>query len=312
MTGCYTFPGRDKPAQASLWWAESLLSVYWANLATQMWNENRDRGFPIGKGSIALTPKHPTGDIKGTGFFDLESRFLKYGPNYTRNYVLPVTNETNSLPFVIEHATWPNVWVAADTLGKVFHSAMLTDLGQASSDPNIFKDPELLQHLTANFSKVISPAEHHLMKVVGPARQDYSSLKATTGPLEIHPSVISGSYHCQVPRLRQAGAFMLLVVSSSLDYLSVLWHIFTFIVHRFAERRDKSQYCQCCLRSPDDVEAQPRDCHRHGLQVQRTIQDATDAGTQARSSSDLAHGEQIELDKRESTRRLIPTRSWSY
>ena len=107
------------------------------------------------------------------------------------------------------------------------HGFGASDLG-----PKHFQRPSVVaavhgQVLGSDFR----PEQHCLLRLGGPARRDYSSLKGPTGALGIHPFAISGNDCCQVPRIRQAGAFMALVVKSSLVYQPVLWDVFPFIVH---------------------------------------------------------------------------------
>ena len=99
--------------------------------------------------------------------------------------------ENSSLEHLITSTTGPNIWIPADRLAKSFESTILTDLGQITTRPNVLIDERLLQNFTSDFSDIFQKWDE-----VGPAQADYNSLKASTGPLQVNPSVLATNYLC--------------------------------------------------------------------------------------------------------------------
>lgn len=95
-------------------------------------------------------------------------------------------------------------WFEADALAKLFHSTIITDLGQQSYEwSNIRADASLLQYFTLMdiYDRSFRDGRGWMFDTAGRMRHDYNSLKETTGPLGVQPSVIAARYLCHVPRL---------------------------------------------------------------------------------------------------------------
>jgi len=118
----------------------------------------------------------------------------------------------------------PSIWIEADNLAKVLESTILTDLGQQHTHPNILADADLIQHFSSNFSQITDYAQlnwwplldlNHTGKtlddefLVGPAIQDYNTLKDTTGPLGVKPSVFAMNYLCSVPQRKSTQSLLI-------------------------------------------------------------------------------------------------------
>lgn len=148
-------------------------------------------------------------------------------------------------------------------MAKSLESTILTDLGQQSAQPNILSDAELLQHFTANFSQMtewaalnrepllnlnITGKTINSEYLVGPAIQDYNTLKDTTGPLGVRPSTFALNYLCSVPQRKSTGSLLISLTVADLVFLQTVWLLFTFAICFIMRRRDPTtDHCEGCL-----------------------------------------------------------------
>jgi hypothetical protein len=267
----FSFISRDKDVRASLWWGESLLSMYWAYLTRTMQdirvNETVAGNAGIRKGTIYFTPHNVTRsgsinanyfkpsnnsstDITNLDYFNVDYRFLidktlgNFGILFPGDNDFPTT--ISNLDF---HETYPNIWVSADSLAKSFYSTIMTDLGQVSStSSNILTNATTLQYFTSNFSLIL---RHIANAQPGPAIQDFNTLKSQTGPLNVTPSVIFSKYLCQIPKQKSAGNIFIAVLIADLVFLQALWQLLTFCTETFLLKRKRMGpevgYCEGCL-----------------------------------------------------------------
>ena len=154
---------------------------------------------------------------------------------------------------------YPDIWIPSDTMAKSFESMILTDLGQASAQPNILADPDLLQHFTANFSQIMELARENgipLISVndpnhplaVGPVTKDYNTLKDTTGTLGVKNSTMAANYLCSVPKQKPTGDLLVSLTVADLVFLQAVWFVFTLVVCLILKQRDDTaDYCVGCI-----------------------------------------------------------------
>ena len=149
---------------------------------------------------------------------------------------------------------YPDIWNITDIYGKSCYSAVLADLGQAST-PNVLLDSNsaLLQEYTKDFAtlKWIVNAKP------GPARQSFDAVKAQrrTGSLSITPSTIYQQYLCQVPQRKSLGSLVVAVVVADLVFLQALWTILTFTTTWYVESKyPTARYCEGSIRLLGDGE----------------------------------------------------------
>jgi hypothetical protein len=258
FSGLYRFLGtnfldRDKEKRASLYWGESLMSMYWAYLTRSMQDirvNATDSGVPgIRKGTISFTRNNNSNsisDITHLGFFEVDYRFIVDQGLGNFSVIWPgLYNESSSVANLNSINAYPNIWIQVDSLAKSTYSTILTDLGQASSTPNILTDGDTLQYFTSNFSLAL---QHIANAAPGPATQEYDTLKATTGPLGMTPSVISTSYICQIPQLKSGGNLFLAVLIADLVFLQALWKIIVLATDWLLLReRPGANQCQGCI-----------------------------------------------------------------
>ena len=188
------FLNQNKENRASLYWGESLMSMYWAYLTRSMQdirvNATNFGEAGIRKGTLSFTPSNNSiSDITGLSFFEVEYRFIIDNGLGDFSVIFPgLYNWSRSAANLNSFNAYPNIWIQVDSLPKSTYTTILTDLGQALSKPNVF---------TSNFSLALN---HIANAQPGPLTQDYNTLKASTGPLRITLSVISTNYICQIPQ----------------------------------------------------------------------------------------------------------------
>ncbi|XDG09694.1 hypothetical protein ABKA04_009309 [Annulohypoxylon sp. FPYF3050] len=251
------FLSRNHTTRASLWWGESLMSMYWGAVTWQMQAERKNKTnnneFGIRKGTVSFMLNGTFSDIQDLHFFSTDYRFIidKGGAYYDvihpgtlpSNIAKPLT--AGSLNSVSEY---PNIWVKADTLAKSTYSTILTDLGQTAIVPNILNDEGLLTYFTSNFSQI-----RMANFKAGPGNDSFNTLKSTTGPLGVTPSVITTTYLCQVPQLKSAGNLILAIIVADLVLLQSMWQLYKIIAEWYlTSRQPSANYCQGCMNAPGE------------------------------------------------------------
>ena len=263
----YSFVSQDQSSRASLWWGESLLSMYWVYL-TRMMQVIRESPVPadqdaIRKGTLSFTTgtlpstsfkRSPeasnSDDISSLDFFDVSYRFVQDLPGQAPFPFGPANSNYHKVSVLDSTSTYPNIWVPADSLAKALYSTILTDLGQTTASPNILTDPLLLQSFTSSFPSIlnyISSANVH----PGPALQDFHTLKSSTGDLGTTPSVIFTKYICQVPTRKPIGTIFVSVLIADLVLLQASWTILKLLTEWLALDEKKGaevNYCKGCLK----------------------------------------------------------------
>lgn len=246
------FLSRDQKARASLWWGESLMSTYWAQMTSLLQNETRKEGtkhYPIRKGSLSFVPRPEEVEITSPNFFRFNSRFIE--PTQPGEYKYPRSADDKvleSLADLIAKQSYPNIWSPADNLAKSVYSTVLTDLGQASSRPNLLADATTLQ----TFASQIPSAQTNVVPNArpGPAKQSYDQMKQFMGPLVVHPSVISAQYICQVPRMRPAFNLTMALLTADLVFLQAAWTLYAVVSSWWLRRKHATaDWCRGCLES---------------------------------------------------------------
>lgn len=256
----YTFLSPDKSHRASLWWGESLLSMYWIYLiwTLQQIRENVPNGsVPLRKGTLYFEPdvagNQQDKAIMSLDFFNLFSRFLQDQPGQVIYPYYPSADPelSNSISALVAGNEYPNIWIPADSLAKSFYSAILTDLGQVSASPNVLTDTETLQAFTTNFSYILNYSQNANVRP-GPALENYNTLGASTGPLGTTPSVIFDKYICQVPMLKSTGNIIVSVLIADLVFMQALWQLLKLATEYFFLNKKRMgsdvNYCEGCSR----------------------------------------------------------------
>ncbi|KAK0357377.1 hypothetical protein LTR91_014866 [Friedmanniomyces endolithicus] len=188
FSGLYTFLGtnflsRNQTSKSSLWWGESLMSMYWAfsnaKMQTIADNQTSYKQPAIRKGTLYFYPNDDsqTTNMTDPSFFECDFRFVVDKGQGAYDFLMPTTygeyRQYTSLSNLIASEAYPNIWQEADVLAKAAYSTVLTDLGQVNAPSNILTDPGLLSYFTANFSET----RHSIANAYpGPADQQYDTL----------------------------------------------------------------------------------------------------------------------------------------
>ncbi|EMD00175.1 hypothetical protein BAUCODRAFT_367508 [Baudoinia panamericana UAMH 10762] len=233
----YTFLGtnflsRNKTSKSSLFWGESLMSMYWAFSTYQMQNiranQTSNNQPAVRKGTMYFYPNtnKVVSNMTDPDFFQCDFRFIidKSLGNY--DIVYPGSygeyKEHTQLSTLLSMQAYPNIWQDADILAKAAYSTVLADLGQSSARSNILLDPDQLKYFTANFSE----ARHNIANAYpGPAVRQYGTEQS--GPLGTTPSTLSASYLCQVPQRKSIGNLLISVLVADLVFLQVVCRLMT-------------------------------------------------------------------------------------
>lgn len=244
--------------EGSLVWAKNTVDMYWVDLAlswSQNQNDNRVQGDNVSsKGVVYFQMGEVQDGITSFNFLSGMSRLLVISNDQVTE---PGPGGVMSVTTLMEDpATYGVFWPSADALAKSFHSMIMTDLGQVGYTPNIFANEELLTWFSSNFSRISQDAlSYNPLLLDNLYNKTYDVTTSPTGPLEIHPSVISAGYLCQVPRRKSLGDLFVSLLIADLVFLQALWKITMFLASKFVQHKDsKANWCQGCLALADEHE----------------------------------------------------------
>jgi hypothetical protein len=257
ITGTGDVPGtsrlisRNRMTKATFFWAEALLSAYWVDTVSTVWNLSAP--LELQKGVLWFRPNKGVTDITSLQFFDMNYNFFSEG-NAT---YLHDTWHTTEHYINRKNLSQPQIWLQSDRLAKSMYSTVMADLGQtnATHGPSLLNDPATLQMYSSNFSWIANSSDIYKPSFSPLEKQDYQTLKkqGETGPLAFSPSVISTKYLCQVPQLKSPGDILMSVLLADLVFLSLAWKIFTYGVdYFFLHKLPSSNYCEGCLHADGD------------------------------------------------------------
>ena len=247
---------RNVMTKATNYWSEALLSAYWIDTVSTVWNESTS--LDLQKGVLWFRPHKGSTDINGLQFFDMNYNFYSTSTDPSLGMYLHDNWHTTEY-FILNkrNKTQPEIWLQADRLAKTMYSTVMADLGQtkATSGPSILNNPATLQVYSSNFSWIANNSDVMTLAFSPLEQNDYETLqrKGETGPLQFSPSVIATKYLCQVPKLKSAGDILMSVLLADLVFLSLAWRLFTVGVgFFFLDKRPTSNYCEGCLRGEGD------------------------------------------------------------
>jgi len=243
------FPGRNETSKASLWWGESLLAWYYLKITRDIQKAVEDpdeRGKrPTYKGFAEFFPPNTTPGSEDHRWAQSWQAARRPGC-----YFVPFSNNGTVVEVLFcedGRLAYPSIWPSAETMAKSLYATIMADLGQGGV--NIVSDPDLLRDFTSNFT-VIQALQaggretwgwgnnlKHKTAFPDLAAGPYTTSNASNWELGVHPSVISVTYLCQVPRLKSTGSLFFSVLVANLVLLQALWKIFVLVVDFFAARK---------------------------------------------------------------------------
>jgi hypothetical protein len=242
-----------KTMQASLFWGKSLLSMTWAVACRRLQDIGRtNTSEMVTKGTLNYRPRlGVTAGITDLSFFELDYQFIKIRPGSGNEFVLPPHGSPADIGGLDAEEAFPNIWTIADTLAKAAYSTVLTDLGQTGAPHNLLVHSDQVQHFTANFSYW---NDHTANARPGPLLEDYATLKDSTGPLGVNPSVFVMDYICQVPRQKAWANLIISVLIADLVFLQATWKLYKLAIdYFFATKIPNGQMCEGCGKSSDAI-----------------------------------------------------------
>ncbi|KAJ8125189.1 hypothetical protein O1611_g8452 [Lasiodiplodia mahajangana] len=148
---------KDKDKRASLYWGQSLLSVYslitshayYVGASDFTWGQNGTYNAYIGLTRASDATPGSAEEVMSDEFFHVD---CYTEANFCGNHSIPWLSQGKG---VDGHAYDPyaNIWSSVDVLGKAMWFTVMTDLGQNDTAiPNMLVYPDLLVNLTSNLT----------------------------------------------------------------------------------------------------------------------------------------------------------------
>lgn len=252
------FQARNKTTKASLWWGESIMRIYWANLMEEYYGVDDDpdlrRNYKYYNGVVnprrSSTAAIATAEeIMDVDFFNIWCGFNKLNTTsigYSSDFCLGANNVTS----LLKGELMPSIWNSVNILSKTTYFAMLADLGRNNnSGPNMLADPALLAHLSSDLTTVNTTTQH--FRVWLPAdleEQSFDIAQAGQWDLGVSPAVFITTYICQKPRLKSFGTLFFGILIADLVFLQAIWFVFRLVVDTFwVEKRPELNECEGCV-----------------------------------------------------------------
>lgn len=142
----------------------------------------------------------------------------------------------------------PNIWPPINVLSKAVYFSVLADLGR--SGLNMLSDPILLANLTGNLTAVNQTTTRRFREWLDDSLEQSSFDPATMAKdwnLGISPAVLSTTYICQVPKIKNGGALFVSVLVADLVLLQGIWMVFRLVVDTFwVKTRVGLRSCEGC------------------------------------------------------------------
>ena len=244
------FVDSDQTHQANLYWANSMMRFYWADVMWKFAIANKKQDNRWFNGNVQFGRENPEpgrntfseAEImdKDGDFFGITCFFNRnVDPDVISNFDFCQERNITDLESKSKGPLhMPDFWHSANTLSKSVYFAMLADLGQADQFmPNPFSQARLLE----DFSRGLSETREKLFenKAFAWGINDaisYSSFKSSDFPdvnLNITPSVLSSSYLCKVRKLKSSLSLIISVLVADIVLLSSTWRAYVWAVDTF-------------------------------------------------------------------------------
>ncbi len=316
-----TFPHfllRNKTEKASLYWGESLLSLYYLVTAKAYYDGARNKPW----GSNGTNPDAYQAWIQLTRQSDAASGSVE---EVTSNEFFSVSCFTeasycgnNTIPWLLEgpgvagHGfdPYPGIWTAIDFLGKAMWFTVMTDLGQNDTAiPNMLAYPDLLKNLSRNVTNEVQAFEaiQNSSGRGSTSRIDTSLETTSFDPsavpqpvLGAQPSFLSTNYICQIPKMKSPGTQALAILLANLVLLHTIWQVYKLILDAvILGRGDPSlKYCEGCLESHIEKRVEPmRDLNTDTLKGPKPYGDWRSPNETVVGPNDYLRVDQIERHK---------------
>ncbi|MCJ1330650.1 hypothetical protein MMC10_007335 [Thelotrema lepadinum] len=263
----FTFQGRNVTDLASLYFGETLLSMYWIDLTNAYYVANKDPKYQLYSGTLTLQrsskPPTTTDGIKSLDFFTQPSCFFIPFNGTGLESEVQYCAEPTSISALSNGkgngtAPLPPIWIPADSFSKALYYTIMADLGQNNPlYPSALVDQGLLEYYTANFTDIAQYAHGGSNQINGENVSPDSRLAkypftvAQNGSqyvLAVNASTLAIDYLCQIPQLKPAGTLIFAVLVADLVLLQGLWKLFKLVIDSVLVKRYPSmKVCEGCL-----------------------------------------------------------------
>ncbi|KAH8651202.1 hypothetical protein BX600DRAFT_100440 [Xylariales sp. PMI_506] len=271
------FLERNEITQASLFWGESLLQLYWMVFARNykvaanptVSNFQYDAIITLTRNSSATIGT--AAEVESLDFFKVTC--------FTENSFCGA----NNIPLLMQGGNdrpYPSIWQSVDILGKAMWFSVLTDLGRNETEvPNMLIDPALLANLTSNYTAEYQAWPNDTGNIT--QALDESLSQASFNPdalplpdLNATQSTLATNYVCQVPRMKSIGTLVFSVIQADLVFLQTAFMLFQLVVNYFLQsRHPESNYCEGCQRGA------ALDTQQSGAKVEAQVEEQDSASS---------------------------------
>ncbi|KAI0970430.1 hypothetical protein F4678DRAFT_436805 [Xylaria arbuscula] len=316
-----TFLLRNKTEKASLFWGESLLSLYSLVSSEAYYNAARDKPWGSNNNSgigqdaynawIKLTRQSSlingsAEEVISNEFFNVECYTeLNWCGNHTIPWLLEGSHVDDR-----EFDPYPSIWTSIDFLGKSMWFTAMTDLGQNhTSIPNMLAYPDLLTNLTRNVTNEVQAFEAiqdspnrggSLMIDTSLETTSFDSSAMPQPGLGARDSFLSTNYICQTPQMKPPATQALAILIADLVLLQTIWMVYKIVLDAVVLRRgDPSlKYCEGCLENHLGNTVEPmRDFSTPTLKGQKSYGDGGSPNETVLRLKEYARLHQIERDE---------------
>ncbi|KAF2970730.1 hypothetical protein GQX73_g2755 [Xylaria multiplex] len=245
---------KNATSSPSLFWGQSLLSLYYLVASHAYFNASRGEswGYPASNtysAFINLT-RQSTASVGGLEEVLSDDFFHVYcttEDNVCKNNTIPLLSKGGGTGAGHDGSPYPTIWPAINILGKAMWFTVMTDLGQKNiTVPNMLADANLLANLTSNVTNeanawlVLQNSTTYGSTIKLDTSLAYKSFdpSATPAPaLGVNTTYFSANYICQTPMLKPLGTRFVAILSSSLVLLHTIWNIFWFVFNLIIQGR---------------------------------------------------------------------------
>ncbi|KAI0873242.1 hypothetical protein GGS24DRAFT_502045 [Hypoxylon argillaceum] len=255
---------RNETQKASLFWGESLLSVYsritagayHEEASAFSWGQDGTYNAYIGLTRQSNATMGSADEVTSNEFFSVKC-FTE--ASYCNGSTIPWLSQGKSVDGH-QFDPYANIWSSVDILGKAMWFTVMTDLGKNNTAiPNMLAYPFLLTNLSQNLTNEVQYWERANSTITGNtvgidhtlATTSFSASTVPQPALGAQPSFLSTDYICQVPRSKAPGIRFLLILMSDLVFLQTIWSIFKLLLdYKVGRDNPASTHCEGCLESP--------------------------------------------------------------
>ena len=168
--------------------------------------------------------------------------------------------EQHTIGYWIRNEIAPDMGLNIDAFSKAFHSTILTDLGQNSTQ-NLLTRPSgvtyLLSYLNTTDGQqggggywkipgLPAKAAKELNTTMLTPSTAYDQLKDYMGPLGTREPTFFFQYTCSVPKRKSAVSLFVTILVADLVLLQASWTILSWTAAYFLRREPMMNYCEAC------------------------------------------------------------------